>query len=648
MLYLKDPSGTLTFADVTKKNIPWEKVSRESVNFGYTSSAYWFAFTLDNTSGDNYHCYLALTYPLLDYIELYVPDDRDSYTLKKTGDRHPFSRRDVEDRNFLFTIDLAQGKSTLYLRVHTSSSLTFSALLWSPLGYINRMNRDLPLTWIYFGLLIVMAAYNIFLFASVREPEYIYYALFIFFWVLFQLTLLGYSFQYLWPDSIWWANSSLPFFMCVTMLWVAFFGRSYINTPAHFRLVDRLLIYTGIVPLAACALVSLVIHYSLAIKLATAMTIYYSLGLYSLIIYMTIKKNRQAMFIAIGFALLMVGLIFFTFKSFGLIPSTVVTRHSIQFGISALVILLSLGMADKINMMKSQLQDLNVNLEKKVLARTDELNAAMEELEAMNENLLAANEELEQAQDMINRDMAMAGNMQKKFFPETPPGTSNWEAAFYFRPMTGVSGDLYDFYISGDQLQGLSLFDVSGHGVASGLITMLAKSILFRNFHDEAHRDLNQIMAISNLNLIKEIGDLGNYLTGIMLRFAGDDVQYVNAGHPDLLHRSTDGRVRTVRDENNDAKGSFLGIKIMEDNYGMITFPAEKGDSLLLFTDCLMETADREGREFGVEGIAAALREAPRASAAEELDYVMKQFSLYHENTVIFDDLTVILVKKIS
>jgi sigma-B regulation protein RsbU (phosphoserine phosphatase) len=49
--------------------------------------------------------------------------------------------------------------------------------------------------------------------------------------------------------------------------------------------------------------------------------------------------------------------------------------------------------------------------------------------------------------------------------------------------MSGISGDLYDFYLDDDTLSGISLFDVSGHGIASGLITMLAKSILFRTYN---------------------------------------------------------------------------------------------------------------------------------------------------------------------
>ncbi|HOO73082.1 MAG TPA: 7TM diverse intracellular signaling domain-containing protein [Spirochaetota bacterium] len=648
MLYYQDRAGSLSFEDVSQKETVWEPLSAKSVNFGFTRSAYWFKIIVDNQTGDDFPCYIEIPYPIINYIDLYYPGAKGGYEVKQTGNHYPFSHRDVLDTTFIFSISLEQGVSTLYIRIKTSSSLNFVPTLWSPVGYVNRMNREMPLIWIYYGLLIVMAVYHLFLFVSVRESSYICYSLFITFWIFFQMTLLGHSFHYLWPESIWWANNSLPFLMCVTMFWVALYGRSYINTKVNFPLLDKLIVYFGIAPLVLCAIFSLIADYSWTIKIATGITMYYSVGFYTLVLYMAYKGNRQAMFIAIGFAFLALGLVLYVLKTFGVMPSTLFTRHFLQFGISAMVILLSLGMADKINVMKKQLLDLNVNLEKKVLARTEELNTANEELESMNQNLIAVNEELEEAQVIMNRDMAMAINVQRKFFPESPPETGNWQVAFYFRPMSGVSGDLYDFYVSENILLGISLFDVSGHGVASGLITMLAKSILFRNFNEGTGIGLNEVLNKSNTDLINEIGSVGNYLTGIILRFTGDDVEYVNAGHPDLLMRTSGGTVREIKDEKYQSKGPFLGVEVMEKGYGLISFPAKKGDSLLFYTDCLMESTDRKGNEFGIDRIIAAFSDAPAASAAEELDFVMKQFNLYHEKEMISDDLTVILAKKIS
>ena len=95
--------------------------------------------------------------------------------------------------------------------------------------------------------------------------------------------------------------------------------------------------------------------------------------------------------------------------------------------------------------------------------------------------------------------------------------------------MAGVSGDLYDFYLEDNVLTGVSILDVSGHGIASGLITMLARTIFYRNFAAGKEEDLSEILEKSNRHLIKEIGNVDYYLTGILLRFKQDSVEYVNA-----------------------------------------------------------------------------------------------------------------------
>lgn len=50
---------------------------------------------------------------------------------------------------------------------------------------------------------------------------------------------------------------------------------------------------------------------------------------------------------------------------------------------------------------------------------------------------------------MMSRDLKMAEHVQKKFYPSKIPKLDKWEIAFEFRPLTSVSGDVYDFYYTG-------------------------------------------------------------------------------------------------------------------------------------------------------------------------------------------------------
>ena len=64
----------------------------------------------------------------------------------------------------------------------------------------------------------------------------------------------------------------------------------------------------------------------------------------------------------------------------------------------------------------------------------------------------------------------MAAVIQQSFFRQDVKNIKKYEVAYFSRPMVGVSGDLYDFYKTGDKLDGLGVFDVSGHGISSGLV----------------------------------------------------------------------------------------------------------------------------------------------------------------------------------
>jgi len=282
--------------------------------------------------------------------------------------------------------------------------------------------------------------------------------------------------------------------------------------------------------------------------------------------------------------------------------------------------------------------------------KVETLEAKTEEMEVINVIVNESNKRLEDAKRIADRDMEMAINVQYRFFMSQSPSTNLWDTAFVFRPASGVSGDLYDFYLVDGELQGLSLFDVSGHGIASGLITMLAKAIVFRHFNDMQHAELHEIMMKINKELIDQINNVDNYLTGIILRLDNENnmIHYVNAGHPDLLMRKyKTGEVFSVGDEIEDYRGNFLGIEILARDYRQIKVEVESGDAVILYSDCFFDAMNNEHERFGMERIKAAIKGVhPAGSAKEMMDSIMNSFDNFVQDHRLSDDLTVIILKK--
>jgi sigma-B regulation protein RsbU (phosphoserine phosphatase) len=214
----------------------------------------------------------------------------------------------------------------------------------------------------------------------------------------------------------------------------------------------------------------------------------------------------------------------------------------------------------------------------------------MEELEAANTNLISMNREMEKTHEIIDQDMKLANAIQKKFLPQEIPQDHGWDVAFYFKPMSDVSGDFYDFYEEDGILKGISLCDISGHGVSSGLITMIAKTLLFRSFFSNKDKPTGEILKAFNKELNKEIGNMDNYLTGILLKLNSSEIEYSNAGHPDLIiHRFNEDKDAEIVLTDFEEKGYFLGMPDLIANNKSIKVPVYEGDVLVLYSDCLFE-----------------------------------------------------------
>ncbi|MCP4136749.1 MAG: serine/threonine-protein phosphatase [bacterium] len=291
-------------------------------------------------------------------------------------------------------------------------------------------------------------------------------------------------------------------------------------------------------------------------------------------------------------------------------------------------------------------EDLNMSLELKVDERTEELQAALSEMEMLNKAFLKANTDLTAAKRITDQDIYMATNIQSSLFPKEPPRSPHWDIAFSFQPMAGVSGDLYDFYEKEGELCGLTLCDVSGHGVASGLITMIARSVIHRNFAQGQNNPLNCIIEKTNRELIGEIGSLENYLTGIILRFNQDRVEYVNAGHPSmLLKHAGNGTVEKIDARDRDFKGCLLGLKSIQLPFGIISFDMALNDTLLLYSDGLTENINKKNEMFD-KHLPGLFNQAPPGSARDILGFLLQGLYDFMGNTGFRDDITVLVVRK--
>ncbi|MEW6525715.1 MAG: 7TM diverse intracellular signaling domain-containing protein [Spirochaetota bacterium] len=370
--YVEDRNNKLVLSDII--NIKkWEAVGKETANFGFTESAYWFRFTINNFSKVHHTAFLRISYPMIDYIEFYKPLEDGNYGKEVAGDSFPFKKRAITDVGFVFLLDMYPGENTYYCKIVTTSSLNFTTTIFSVKGFLDHLNIEQPLIWIYYGLMIIMVIFNLFVFVSIRDISYLLYVLFIASWILLQMSLNGYAYQYLWPNHVWWGNNSLPFFMALTITSCSIFllrATDVLWKSRKMIIANMVLI---IIPGIIIVLSSLAIQYKLAIKIATGFTIYAVSVLFPMQAYALLKKSRIARFFAVGFLGLSIGVLLYALKTFGVLPTTFATQWSIQIGSAFVVLFLSFALADRINVMR---KDIGMLYEEKKVSEAEALQKA--------------------------------------------------------------------------------------------------------------------------------------------------------------------------------------------------------------------------------------------------------------------------------
>lgn len=188
------------------------------------------------------------------------------------------------------------------------------------------------------------------------------------------------------------------------------------------------------------------------------------LACFSIIIYNLAVKDRDAKYFLAGFVILfLVGVFDMVFTMHGLVDQGMIS----SWGLFVFILFLAVVLANRFVRLHSEVEDLNINLEAKVVARTEELREAMEELQSINVRL-------KEAREALWGEMLVAKRIQTILLP-LEPIMAGYEITAFMEPADEVGGDYYDI-INTDRIDWIVIGDVSGHGVPAGLIMMMVQT----------------------------------------------------------------------------------------------------------------------------------------------------------------------------
>lgn len=210
----------------------------------------------------------------------------------------------------------------------------------------------------------------------------------------------------------------------------------------------------------------------------------------------------------------------------------------------------------------------------------------------------------------LEQELQLARDIQQGLLLEAAPRLPGWELAAVSLPARDLGGDLYDFLSLGGGAQGIMIGDVSGKGLSAALRMAVARTV----FRHEARRgdDPGPTLAGVNRGVLSEIPQ--GMVTMLYLRLdpARGLLRIANAGHTFPLF--VNGSVSEL-----ELSGLPLGVDA-DSAYTEASAEVGPGDTVILYTDGVLEAENRRGEIFSYERlhalVAANARLRPRAMVA--------------------------------
>jgi phosphoserine phosphatase RsbU/P len=240
---------------------------------------------------------------------------------------------------------------------------------------------------------------------------------------------------------------------------------------------------------------------------------------------------------------------------------------------------------------------------------------------------------------IMKRDLEIAREIQNWLVPSQPPDVPGAEIAFATRPQNSVAGDYYDaFYPTVSAAEGgkllLVVADVAGKSVPAALLMATMQASLRTIAGDNA--PLDALVARLNRYASAYSLDGRRFTTAILGSYdpATGELIYVNAGHNAPVLRRSNQSMEFL-----DKGGLPLGIEPSA-VYETGTVSLRAGDTLVMFTDGVVEAFNAPGEEFGNGRWLNAIRSLPPGTAGQALQYLMRQVDEFVGATRQSDDIT--------
>jgi sigma-B regulation protein RsbU (phosphoserine phosphatase) len=246
-------------------------------------------------------------------------------------------------------------------------------------------------------------------------------------------------------------------------------------------------------------------------------------------------------------------------------------------------------------------------------------------------------EEIERQERRLERDLALARELQGRLLPQANPKMAHLDVAAKFVPARAIGGDLYDFIPYSMSRLGIVIGDVSGKGAPAAIYAALVSGIV--RSHAPIEPGSAEMLSAVNLSLAER--RIEAQFVSIIYAVWDDEertLTVANSGLPRPIF------VHGGKNEVIEATGLPLGL-FDEADYDEFTFRMKAGDMFVFFSDGILDARNRKGELFGRGRVEKIVAECAGKSANCVVDSLFKAAAEHSAGVETFDDQTVVAIR---
>ena len=384
-----DPTHTLNIEQVAKPDFEKNFKHGNGLKFGYTKMDIWLRLKTKTNSAVT-QWYLEIPAPFLEYVDFYQQKPDGSWEHNRSGYYRKQSERKISHTSHVVPLLFNEAKENVtFIKVTGQSPKTFPIYVQEK----EKFHQDIRLQDIgyglFFGILIVMFCYNLLLYFSLRQTNYLLYIFTIICTFIIFSAASGYAGKFFWPEK-----PLLNFFagrmsMGVLVIFFSIFTIRFLEVKRYSKVL-----YYGLLSLIPLAVITNILVATNALPSAGNNLISLSTVLYtSTGVVCRIKGNKVAQYFIAAWTIYFFGGLLLTLRNSAVLPFNFWTTHFVEMGAVLETTIIAFALGDQYRRFKKEKEDAQLlalkvqqeateELELKVKVRTEQLSKALDDLNA--------------------------------------------------------------------------------------------------------------------------------------------------------------------------------------------------------------------------------------------------------------------------